>query len=303
MSSGNSAPAGWSAWLNALRPAQWTKNLVVFAAFPFALWDRHQDLSAWSGLARVLPAALLFCLASGSVYLFNDLLDRDADRRHPVKRKRPIASGRIAPRPAAAAAALLAAAALGGAALLSLPFARVLAVYLSLQAVYTCLLKRLALVDILVIAAGFVLRAIAGAVILEVSISPWLLLCTFLLALFLALCKRRHEKSLSNGDAAYRPSLRAYDVRLLDQLIAITSSTTLVSYAIYTLAPETVDKFGNARLGFTIPFVLFGVFRYLDLVYRHDRGDRPERILLTDGPLLANVLLYGVAVILLLAAG
>jgi 4-hydroxybenzoate polyprenyltransferase len=179
-------------------------------------------------------------------------------------------------------------------------YALVLAAYVMLQAVYSLGLKRVALLDIFVISAGFVLRAVAGALAIEIEISAWLLLCAFLLALFLALCKRRHEKvNLADLDGRQRRSLDHYDARLLDQLIAIISAATVVCYAIYTLAPDTVSKFGTNRLGLTIPFVIFGVFRYLDLVYRHDKGDRPEKILLTDIPILANLVLYGVAVMII----
>jgi 4-hydroxybenzoate polyprenyltransferase len=284
-------------WL-AMRPSQWTKNTVVLAAFFFGFWDPSQSLDLRAGLSLVLPAALLFCLVSSGVYLLNDVRDLEADRRHPAKRHRPIASGRV-PVPAAVAAGI-ALLAFGAAAawLLSPPFAAVIGSYVLIQVMYSAGLKRIALLDILVIAAGFVLRALAGAVVLDVVISPWLLLCTFLLALFLALCKRRHEKqqTADHGNGS-RASLARYDRRLLDQLIAIVSASTLVSYSIYTLAPDTVAKFDTHGLGFTIPFVLFGIFRYLDLVYRHAKGEQPEKILLTDLPLLVTIALYGVAVL------
>jgi 4-hydroxybenzoate polyprenyltransferase len=281
----------------AMRPAQWTKNLLVLAAFFFAFWDRSQPLPLLASLARVIPAALLFCLTSSSVYLLNDIRDADADRRHPVKRFRPVACGDLSPGAALLAAMIMLASSCGAAWLLSSRLALVLASYTIIQLVYTLGLKRVALVDVLVIAGGFVLRAIAGAVVLDVAISPWLLLCTFLLALFLALCKRRHEKILVPSEAnAYRPSLDRYDRLLLDQLIAIVSGATIVSYALYTLSADTVAKFGTPNLGFTIPFVVFGIFRYLDLVYRKEQGGRPERILLTDLPLLVDLGLYAAAV-------
>jgi 4-hydroxybenzoate polyprenyltransferase len=177
----------------------------------------------------------------------------------------------------------------------------VVAGYLALQMVYTYGLKAVVFLDLFIIAAGFVLRALAGAVAIHVTISPWLLLCTLLLALFLALCKRRHEKVVLNDiEGQTRPSLRQYDERLPDQLIAIVGAATVVCYALYTLWPDTVAKFGTHRLGFTIPFVLFGIFRYLDLVYRHEEGGRPEQTLLTDPPLLVNIALYGATVVALL---
>jgi 4-hydroxybenzoate polyprenyltransferase len=201
-------------------------------------------------------------------------------------------------------ASSLLAAGICGSFLLSASFTGVLAAYAAIQLTYTFWLKRVALVDIMVIAAGFVLRAVAGAVAIGLLISPWLLICTFLLALFLAICKRRHERILmddADGEATTRESLGEYDQKLLDQLIAIVSSATIVSYAIYTLWPSTVEKFGTPMLALTIPFVVFGMFRYLDLVYRHEKGDRPEKILLSDAPLLIDIALYGAAVLLVFA--
>ena len=287
--------------IGALRPKQWTKNAIVFAAFFFALGDRTQAVP-FRLLAPISLAAALFCVVSSAVYILNDIRDIPADRRHPVKRARPIPAGRF-PLPAAWATALiLLAVGLAAAAWLSRPFLLVLIVYVLLQVFYNLWLKQVPLVDIFVIAAGFVLRALAGGAVARVHISPWLVLCTLLLALFLVLCKRRHEKVLlDDGAEEHRPVLEQYDRRLLDQLIAIVSAATVVSYAIYTLWPDTVAKFGSARLSLTVPFVLFGVFRYLDLVYRHDQGGSPEEILLTDAPLLADIALYGITVICIFA--
>jgi 4-hydroxybenzoate polyprenyltransferase len=287
--------------LSALRVNQWTKNLVVLAAFCFALGDRTQGLigpTLPATFARVLAAFVLFCLASSGLYLLNDIRDLAADRLHPVKRFRPIAAGRLPVPAAGLLSAFLLALALSAAFLLSRPFAAILTGYVALQIVYTCRLKHVALVDIFVIAAGFVLRAAGGGLVIHVPISPWLLVCAFLLALFLALCKRRHEKLILDLSAEeHRPSLEYYDRQLLDQLIAVVSAATIVSYAIYTLATETVHKFGTPLLALTIPFVIFGIFRYLDLVYRKAGGGRPEKILLTDGPLLADLALYGLCVL------
>jgi len=284
--------------LHAMRPSQWTKNLVVMAAFFFAFWDRAQDIQWAAGLAVAIPATLIFCLISSGVYILNDLKDIDADRVHPVKRHRPIASGKVSTGVALSLACVLLGVGFIAAWRLPPAFMVVVATYVAIQIIYSFGLKHVALVDIFVIAAGFVLRAIAGAVALEVVISSWLLLCTFLLALFLALCKRRHEKLfVDEAGSEGRPSLEHYDPRLLDLLIAITAASTIVCYAIYTLSPETVSKFGTERLAFTVPFVIFGVFRYLDLAYRHEKGDRPEKILLTDVPILVNLLLYGLSVI------
>lgn len=296
----DSSPGEVRDWLKALRPQQWTKNALVGAAFFFAYWDRTRltplDVS---DLARVIPAVLLFCIVSSGVYVFNDLRDRAADRHHPVKRRRPIAAGRIAPPVAALYGGALLAGGLIGAYGLSAPLAIVLCAYVFIQTAYTTFLKHIALLDTMVIASGFVLRAIAGAVVLaDVTISPWLLLCTFLLAMFLALCKRRHEKqeATESKAEAHRHSLSCYDPHLLDLLIAITAAATIVCYALYTLWPDTVAKFDTTALGFTIPFVIFGIFRYLDLVYRRREGGRPERVLLTDLPILINIVLYAFAV-------
>ena len=278
-----------------LRVKQWTKNAVVFAAFVFAFGDRQQDLAAWE-LWKVCLAALAFSLVSSAVYVFNDLKDAPQDRLHPIKCRRPIASGETGPGLAWGAVLVLLVVGLGGAWRLGTELLAVLGAYLALQIAYTLWLKRIALVDVIVISLGFVLRALAGAVVIHVKISPWLLLCAMLLALFLGLCKRRHEK-VNLAGLGTRAALDGYDERLLDLLIAMTAAAALVCYSIYTLWPETVEKFGTPWLGATIPFVVFGLFRYMDLVYRQDQGDRPEHILLTDMPLLADVALYGAAVL------
>ena len=278
-----------------LRVKQWTKSAVVFAAFVFALGDRQQDLAAWE-LWKVCLAALAFSFVSSAVYVLNDLHDAPQDRLHPIKKHRPIASGEASPALALGLAAALLAAGLGGAGRLGAGLPAVLGSYLALQIVYTLWLKRIALVDVIVISMGFVLRALAGAVVIHVRISPWLLVCAMLLALFLGLCKRRHEKVNLSGQGT-RAALDGYDERLLDLLITMTGAAALVCYSIYTLWPETVAKFGTPWLGATIPFVVFGLFRYMDLVYRQDKGDRPEHILLTDLPLMADVALYGAAVL------
>lgn len=293
----SSSSFSWLAVFRALRPEQWTKNGIVFAAFLFALGDPEQHIDLSHGWL-VLAAALCFCLLSSAVYLFNDVRDCDQDRRHPTKKLRPIASGALSVPLALGFSVALALAALVGGAVIGIELVQVLFAYAIIQVLYTLGLKRVALVDVFVIASGFVLRALAGAVAIGAEISPWLLLCALLLALFLALCKRRHEKVvLEHVSDETRDSLRAYSERLLDQLIAIVAAATIVCYALYTLWPDTVAKFGTTRLGFTIPFVLFGIFRYLDLVYRHDRGERPERILLTDLPLLIDIVLYGLCVL------
>ena len=286
--------------VRALRINQWTKNAVVLAAFFFGYWDKAQAIHVVPHLAIACAAALFFCFASSGIYIINDLLDVEADRAHPVKRHRPIAAGLVPSGMAIWIAVLLLAGSLAGAFVLSAGFFAALGGYVALQLVYSAGLKRVALVDVFVIAGGFVLRALSGALALKVIISPWLLLCAFLLALFLALCKRRHEKILMSDEGSEsRQSLESYDERLLDQLIAIIAAATIVSYAIYTLSASTESKFGTTKLGFTIPFVIFGIFRYLDLVYRHEKGDRPEKILLTDIPILVNLALYALCTIVI----
>lgn len=278
-----------------LRPAQWIKNGVVPAAYVFARWDPSQNAHLHGVMPLVAEAVAVacFCCVSSGIYLVNDVRDVEADRAHPVKCRRPLAAGEIGLRTALAAAAALLAAGLAGSLWLPAGFTGVLGGYALMQFVYTFALKRIPYVDVFVIATGFVLRAIAGALALSVRISPWLLLCTFLLALFLALCKRRHEKILLEGvGAQHREALAGYDRHLLDIQIGVIASSTLVSYAMYTLSEETVRRFGTNGLGLTIPFVVFGIFRYLELVYRHDEGGRPEKVMLTDKVLIATVACY-----------
>lgn len=287
---------------SALRPEQWTKNGVVFAAFVFALGDVNQQVSA-ARFWVVLLAAICFCAASSCVYLINDIRDRDTDRHHPRKRHRSIAAGRVLPPRAISVSLQLLATALVTGYILAPLFALTLGGYLLLQIAYSFLLKRIAMIDVLVIAGGFVLRAIGGAIVIQVQFSPWLLVCTFLLATFLGLCKRRQELATipaSSLAGVTRESLSVYSEKLLDRLIVIATVATLVSYAVYTLSDATLEKFGDARLGLTFPFVLFGLFRYLYLVYHRELGEQPERVLLTDPPILINVGLYGLAVLVLL---
>ncbi len=270
------------------RPKQWLKNGALLAALVFS--RRGERLGS---VTREAAAVLIFCALVSAVYLFNDILDRDRDRLHPEKRFRPIASGELSIAAAAVAAALLAAAGLGGAALLARPFAGASAAYLVLQLAYSLWVKHWVLLDVFAIAAGFVLRVVAGALAIAVPISNWLYLCTLLLALFLALAKRRAELSTLEGEAeAHRKNLALYSLPLLDQLIAIVSACTILAYSLYTLAPETVQKFGTDGLKFTVPCVLFGLFRYLFLVHRRGAGGSPEKVLLGDGPLFADVILF-----------
>jgi len=231
------------------------------------------------------------------VYLINDVADREADRVHPLKRNRPIASGTVSPGLAIATAAMLALVGLGGAWLLRPGFALVALAYVTLLALYSGPLKHVVIIDVLTIAIGFVLRASAGAVAIDVPISHWLLILTILLALFLALSKRRHELVLlADGATGHRRILEEYSPYLLDQMIAVVTASTLISYVIYTVSPETVQKFHTDYLGLTLVFPLYGIFRYLYLVHQKEGGGSPADMLLNDRPLLACVALWAVAV-------
>ncbi|BDG09660.1 decaprenyl-phosphate phosphoribosyltransferase [Anaeromyxobacter paludicola] len=277
-----------AALLAALRPRQWTKNLALLAPLLFA--QRAGDPAAAS---RALLGFLAFCLAASAVYLGNDLADREADRLHPEKRLRPLASGAISARAAAVTGVALALLALALGFFLPARFLACVAGYFALQLAYNAGLKRLVIVDVFAIAAGFVLRVVAGAEAIDVPISNWLYLCTLLLALFLALAKRRAELSLLSADAArHRAILAEYSVPLVDQLVGVTSASAILAYALYTTAADTVQKFGTDRLKFTVPLVIFGLFRYLYLVARRGEGGHPERVLLHDRPTQVNLVLY-----------
>ncbi len=278
--------------LRALRPRQWTKNAAVLAPLVFA----HKALDP-SSAGRAVAATAAFCLLSSAVYVFNDLVDRERDREHPVKRLRPIASGAVGAGLAAVLGSGLLAVSLAGFFLLgALPFYGALA-YLGLQLAYSALLKRMVIVDVLAIALGFVLRVATGAFAVQVPISNWLYLCTLLLALFLGFSKRRAELTLLNESAgSHRQSLSDLSLPLLDQLISVVTAATLVSYALYTMSEDTIRKFGTDALKFTIPCVIYGIFRYLYLIYRRGEGGSPEKILLSDAPLLLDIVLFAAIV-------
>src|SRR5262245_56846784 len=279
-----------------LRPAQWTKNLFVFAGLLFGL-----KLFDPNAIADAVGAFVDFCVLSGVVYLVNDIADRDSDRQHPIKAKRPIASGALPVPTALAAAVALGICALSGAAALGVPFAIVALSYLALQLAYSFSLKDIVIIDVLTIAIGFVLRAVAGAEAVRVDISNWLLVCTILIALFIALAKRRHEfVLLADGAKSHRPILGEYSAYLLDQMIAVVTASTLIAYVFYTISPETQAKFGTPWLGLTIPFPLYGIFRYLYLVHQREGGGSPADMLLTDRPLLMCVALWALAVALII---
>jgi len=282
--------------LRSLRPQQWTKNLFVFAGLLFS--GRLLDRAAWPA---AIVAFFVFCGLSGAVYLVNDVLDREADAQHPIKRQRPIASGALAPGAALTAALILAIVCVAGATAINTGLTLTAVAYMVLLATYSAALKHYVIIDVLTLSAGFVLRAVAGAVAIGVPISHWLLVCSTLLALFIGLSKRRHELTLlSDGAAGHRPFLQEYSPYLLDQMISVVTAATLIAYSVYTISSETAERLGSDRLGLTIPFVLYGIFRYLYLVHRRDGGGSPSELLLTDRPLLVCVALWVTAVALVL---
>ena len=288
---------GWAAArgiLSSMRPRQWTKNLIIYFALFFTIdqaWSLSDIGEASRTFALITAAAAIFCLVTSAVYLVNDLLDAERDRHHPRKRYRPIAAGVVPPVAAAVVAVALAVAGSALAFLLEPLFALVAVVYLAVNAAYSLYLKRVVILDIMAISSGFVLRAVAGAVVLDVEISPWLYVCTSLGALFLGFAKRLNEVELSGDNGPLqRESLEEYTPRLLEQLIAIVAPATLVSYVIYTFSAENLP--GNNAMLLTIPFVMYGLFRYLYLVHHKNLGESPEQVLLTDVPLLVNIVLW-----------
>lgn len=266
------------ALLEAMRPRQWSKNVFVFAGIVFAgrLFERRAEL-------RVLAAFAIFCAAASAIYLANDVADKESDAHHPVKRTRAIASGRLPVAPAGAAAALLALAALGGSWALNRATLAITVAYLASSLAYSAGLKRVFLLDVMIVAAGFVLRAAAGAAAIDAEISPWLLVCSFLLALFLALGKRRAELVLlGEGAADHRPALGHYSLPLVDSWLTALSGAAIVSYALYTQSPRTVEHFGTTNLLYTVPFVIYALFRYQHHVVRLDAGGDPGALLWQD---------------------
>jgi 4-hydroxybenzoate polyprenyltransferase len=280
-----------------LRPAQWTKNLFVFGALLFGQRGTVPAFLDATAVAHALGAFAIFCGLSGVVYLINDVTDREADRLHPVKRYRPIASGAVSPALAIGTAVVLGAGALAAAYTLRPAFAVVAVTYLVLQFLYSGALKHMVILDVIALASGFVLRAAGGALAIDVPISHWLYILIMLLALFLALSKRRHELVLlGDGATGHRRILQEYSPYLLDQMIGVVTASTLVSYVVYTVSAETVQKFHTDLLGLTLVFPLYGIFRYLYLVHHKEGGGSPSDLLQNDRPLLACVALWAVAV-------
>jgi 4-hydroxybenzoate polyprenyltransferase len=280
------------ALFTSLRPHQWTKNLVVFAALPLTKHLFQSDAAL-----RSLLAFGLFCGLSGAVYLINDVADVERDRLHPRKRLRPIASGQLSRSTALVVALILVIGALLPAFILGWGFAVAALAYLVLNLCYSFWLKEVLILEAITVSLGFVIRAAAGALAIRGEIGEWLLICTLLLALFLTLCKRRHElTSLSEGASNHRRILSEYSPYLLDQMIAVVTASCVTAYAFGTTAQETVATFHTRRLTWTIPFVLYGIFRYLYLVHQKEQGGSPTDVLLTDLPLLLDVALWGLAI-------
>jgi 4-hydroxybenzoate polyprenyltransferase len=285
--------SSWTAtFTRAVRPAQWLKNGVVFAGLVFG-----GKLLEPSAVASATLAALAFCLLSSGFYLINDVRDRDADRLHPVKRLRPVAAGELAPRTAAILGALLILFAFAASALLSWSLTYVFLAYAGLMAAYNLGLKEIAIIDVFAIAGGFVLRAVGGTIVVDVSISPWLLVCTMLLALLIGFGKRRHELVVLDNARGHRRNLSVYNQAMLDQSVAVSAAGTLIAYAVYTFDSESAQN--HHRMMLTIPFVAYGVFRYLYLLYLGGQGGAPESMLLTDRPLVAAVAAWAIASTLL----
>ena len=279
-----------------LRPKQWIKNVFVFAALIFS-----ENLFNAEMLLQILLAFGVFCIISSSSYILNDLADLKEDREHPVKKNRPLASGRVSKK---TAVSLLVLFLLTGFMLgfsLSSSFAIIVVCYFLLQVLYSLYIKNIVILDVFSISIGFVLRTIAGALAINVPMSRWFLLCAMLISLFLAFCKRRHELILLHDNApAHRKVLKEYSPYLLDQMIAVVTPTVIVSYALYTMSQETIAKFDTQNLIFTLPFVLYGIFRYLYLVHKESKGGSPEEALMQDLPSIINIIFFGIAVVLIL---
>lgn len=267
-----------------MRPQQWVKNLFVFAALIFA-----GQVFVWESLVKTLIAFLIFCGLASAVYLINDWRDLETDRAHPAKKHRPLASGKLSLTLTLLTATLLISTMLIGSFLVNFNFGLIALTYIFLNFFYSFFTKKIAILDILSVSIGFVLRAIAGAEAIAVEISPWLIVCTFFIALFLVLGKRRAEAINHQKTELYTPEF-------LDQLLVMTAGITILSYVLYTIDTQTVAKFGSTALLYTTPFVVYGIFRYFYLVSRHLMGDSPTETLLTDTPILVSVILWGLNV-------
>lgn len=282
-----------------VRPHQWVKNTVIFAAVIFS-----KNFFNLPYLEKSIIAFGVFCVASGAVYIFNDIIDARADRNHPQKSRRPIAAGDIS----LAMAIIYFIVMFAGAVVLSyfifnIHFFKVVSIYILLNILYSIVLKRIVILDVVIISINFVLRAVAGvyAIAPTLEFSTWLIICTFFLSLFLALSKRRAEVELLEERAEkHRRALRDYSTKLLDEMIAVVTASTVMSYTLYTISTSTVEKFGTVNLVYTVPFVVFGIFRYLFLIHMRKEGGSPTRILYRDRPLIINLVLWVISCMLIL---
>ncbi len=281
-----------------IRPAHWTKNLVLFAAILFS--PAKIVLENPDVLVSAVQGFFAFCLLSGGVYAFNDLVDLSADRQHPRKKNRPLPSGKVPVWLAACVAFFAAAAGVAWAFLIAPYFGWIVTAYLATNLVYTLGVKRVVILDVFLLSAGFVYRAAAGVAIVgrfipHIYLSHWLILCAFLLSLFLALAKRRHElATLGEGAAQHRASLADYSLKMIDQMLAALTAATLVSYSLYTISEDTIQRYGTHNLFWTIPFVVYGLFRYLYLIYSRNEGGDPTSLLVRDKATLVNVMLWAI---------
>ncbi len=288
-------------FLALIRPEQWVKNLIIFGALIFARQFTETD-----NILMAILAFAVFCLLSSAVYVVNDIHDRDSDRLHPLKRSRPVASGAISVPAARFLAVALIVLGIGLTMFLPRPVTYIAAIFVAFNILYTALLKNIVIIDVMSIAVSFVIRAAAGSYAIEVPTSAWLVACTFLLALFIGFGKRRHELVTLKDDAVgHRVTLKKYSPYFLDQLISVVTASTVVAYTFYTLSPEIQEKLGVEHLELTIPFVLYGIFRYLYLIHQEERGGSPTSVLLSDIPILVNIALWFLSVmaIFMLSAG
>ena len=279
-----------------MRLQQWIKNLFIFAALIFSanLFNLHDLI--YTGLGF-----LFFSLSASGVYIINDIADFEKDKLHPLKSRRPLPSGRLSKSLALVASVLLLLIGLIGSFYLNLNFAVIIILYVIINLIYSFKVKEIVILDVMTISAGFVLRVVSGAVLINVPTSEWLIICTVLLSLFLGFSKRRHELILLENHAiSHRSVLRDYSPIFLDQMISIVTATTVMSFALYTISEETVHKFGTTHLIYTVPFVLYGIFRYLYLVHKKEEGGNPAKLALTDVPLLVNIILWFICVTLII---
>ena len=271
-----------------VRLQQWIKNLFLFAALVFS-----GHLISRDDVLLTVIAFFFFSFVTSSVYILNDITDVEGDKLHPVKSHRPLPSGKLSMTAAYAGSIIFALIGISGSFLLRFEFGVVVAIYFIINVFYSLKLKQIVIVDVMTIAAGFVLRVVAGAVLIQVPTSEWLIICTVLLSLFLGFSKRRHELTyLETGADVHRSVLRYYSPYFLDQMIGIVTASTVMSYALYTISEETVRKFGTNHLIYTVPFVLYGIFRYLYLVHKKEEGGNPARLALADMPLMINIVLW-----------